>query len=179
MVGKCSGGEQQRLRFALALISDPRLLVLDEPTAGMDVEGRRDFWGAIREDASVGARSCLPRTTSTRLTPTPIASCSFARGSIVADGTTAEIKNLASGRTVRATIEHPDLAALRALHGVVTVEQRGDSLLVNCSDSDIVARYLLTSTTARDVEISSQNLEAAFVALTVNHLPSAASGTRA
>jgi ABC-2 type transport system ATP-binding protein len=53
-VAKCSGGEQQRLRFAMALLSDPRLLVLDEPTTGMDVEGRREFWGAIREDAERG-----------------------------------------------------------------------------------------------------------------------------
>ncbi len=53
-VGKCSGGEQQRLRFAMALLSDPELLILDEPTTGMDVEGRRDFWAAIREDAARG-----------------------------------------------------------------------------------------------------------------------------
>src|SRR5215467_12180601 len=50
LVGKSSGGQQQRLRFALALLSDPLLMVLDEPTAGMDVEGRRDFWNAIRQD---------------------------------------------------------------------------------------------------------------------------------
>ena len=53
-VGKCSGGEQQRLRFALALLPDPELLVLDEPTTGMDVEGRRSFWAAIRKDAEQG-----------------------------------------------------------------------------------------------------------------------------
>ena len=48
LVGRCSGGEQQRLRFALALLPDPALMVLDEPTAGMDVEGRRDFWAALK-----------------------------------------------------------------------------------------------------------------------------------
>ena len=53
-VAKCSGGEQQRLRFAMALLSDPRLLVLDEPTTGMDVEGRRAFWSSIREDSERG-----------------------------------------------------------------------------------------------------------------------------
>jgi ABC-2 type transport system ATP-binding protein len=53
-VGKCSGGQQQRLRFAMALLPDPELLVLDEPTTGMDVTGRRDFWAAIRDDAARG-----------------------------------------------------------------------------------------------------------------------------
>lgn len=100
-------------------------------------------------------------------------------GSVVADGTTAEIKNLASGRRVRATLEHPDLAALRALPGVVSVEQRGDSVLINCGDSDVVARHLLTSTAARDLEISSQNLEAAFVALTAKDVTSSTSGATA
>ena len=53
-VNKCSGGQQQRLRFAMALLSDPELLILDEPTTGMDVTGRRDFWAAIRQDATRG-----------------------------------------------------------------------------------------------------------------------------
>ena len=53
-VGLCSGGQQQRLRFAMALLSDPGLIVLDEPTTGMDVEGRRAFWSAIRADAARG-----------------------------------------------------------------------------------------------------------------------------
>jgi ABC-type branched-subunit amino acid transport system ATPase component len=53
VVGKCSGGEHS-LRFALALLPDPALMALDEPTSGMDVEGRRDFWTAIRRDAEQG-----------------------------------------------------------------------------------------------------------------------------
>ena len=175
-VGKCSGGEQQRLRFALALLSDPRLLILDEPTTGMDVEGRREFWQAIRQDATRG-RTILFATHYLDEADAYADRIVLVReGSIVADGTTAEIKNLASGRRVRATLEAPDLGALRALSGVIGVEQRGDSVFINCSDSDAVARFLLTSTAARDVEISSQNLEAAFVALTAKD---AAVGARA
>ena len=165
-VGKCSAGEQQRLRFAMALLSDPRLLILDEPTTGMDVEGRREFWQAIRKDATRGRTILFATHYLDEADAYADRIVLIREGSIVADGTTAEIKNLASGRRVRATLDSPDLAALRALDGVIAVEQRGESLLVNCSNSDIVARYLLTSTPARDVEISSQNLEAAFVALT-------------
>ena len=178
-VGKCSGGEQQRLRFAMALLSDPRLLILDEPTTGMDVEGRREFWQSIRQDATRG-RTILFATHYLDEADAYADRIVLVReGSIVADGTTAEIKNLASGRRVRVTLENPDLAAIRSLEGVVAVEQRGDSLLVNCSDSDIVARYLLTSTSARDLEIASQNLEAAFVALTAKEPATSVAGATA
>ena len=51
---KLSGGQTQRVRFAVALVSDARLLVLDEPTVAMDVEGRRSFWTTMRELAARG-----------------------------------------------------------------------------------------------------------------------------
>ncbi len=126
LVGKCSGGQQQRLRFAIALLPDPALMVLDEPTAGMDVEGRRDFWAAIRNDAQ--------------------------RGRTV--------------RSVRASLPGAEESSLRGLPGVRSVEIRGDRVIVQTTDSDAVARYLLTATPARDVEIVAHNLEDAFLALT-------------
>ena len=178
-VGKCSGGEQQRLRFAIALLSDPRLLILDEPTTGLDVEGRRGFWSAIREDAKRGRTILFATHYLDEADAYADRIVLIRQGSVVADGTTAEIKNLASGRVVRATLPAPDLDGVRALRGVIHVEQRGDSLIVSCSDSDVVARYLLTSTTACDLEISSQNLEAAFVALTSNDLPAERAGAAA
>ena len=165
-VGKCSGGEQQRLRFAMALLSDPRLLILDEPTTGMDVEGRRDFWTAIREDASRGRTVLFATHYLDEADAYADRIVLIRQGTVVADGTTAEIKNLASGRVVRATLESANVPAINALQGVTNVELRGDSIIVSCTNSDVVARYLLTETAARDVEISSQNLEAAFVALT-------------
>jgi ABC-2 type transport system ATP-binding protein len=167
-VAKCSGGEQQRLRFAMALLSDPRLLILDEPTTGMDVEGRRDFWGAIREDAERGRTVMFATHYLDEADAYADRIVLIRQGSVVADGTTAEIKNLASGRLVRATLADANEASLRGLAGVTNVERRGDTLLVQCSDSDIVARHLLTHTPARDLEISSKNLEAAFVALTAD-----------
>ena len=165
-VGKCSGGEQQRLRFAMALLSDPALLLLDEPTTGMDIEGRRSFWTAIREDAQQG-RSVLFAThyfEEADLYADRIVLIS--NGRIVADGSASEIKALASGRTVRATVTAPDTAALSQLGGVDRVEVRGSQVYVQAIDSDRVARYLLTETDARDVEITTHALEDAFLCLT-------------
>ncbi|KAA1422868.1 ABC transporter ATP-binding protein [Mumia zhuanghuii] len=166
LVGKCSGGQQQRLRFAMALLSDPDLLILDEPTTGMDVEGRRDFWAAIRADA-VRGRTTLFATHYLEEADAYADRIVLVRhGRIVADGTPAEIKALASGRLVRATLPAADGTALARIPGVESVEIRGDVVAVRADDSDAVARYLLTSTAARDVEITSRNLEDAFVALT-------------
>jgi ABC-2 type transport system ATP-binding protein len=90
----------------------------------------------------------------------------MSRGRIVADGTASQLKALASGRTVRATLPGADAAALRALPGVESVEVRGGTVLVHSHDTDSVARYLLERTPARDLEITSRGLEEAFIALT-------------
>ncbi len=165
-VGKCSGGEQQRLRFAMALLPDPELLILDEPTTGMDVEGRRSFWAAIRQDAARG-RTVLFATHYLEEADAYADRIILLRhGRIVADGTASEVKAMAAGRTVRVTMASPDQAALLAIPGADSVEVRGETVLVHASDSDSVARYLLTQTPARDLEITTRGLEDAFIALT-------------
>lgn len=165
-VGKCSGGEQQRLRFAMALLSDPDLLVLDEPTTGMDVGGRRDFWGAIRADASRGRTVLFATHYLEEADAYADRIILVAGGRVVADGTAAEVRNLAAGRTVAATLPGASERELRALPGVDSVEIRGERVLLHTGDSDRVARHLLTATPATDLEITSRNLEDAFLALT-------------
>lgn len=165
LVGKCSGGQRQRLRFALALLPNPDLIVLDEPTTGMDVEGRRDFWNAMREDSARGRTVVFATHYLDEADAYADRIVLVRAGKLVADGSAAEIKNLASGRAVRATLPAVP-PGLRALPGVDEVELRGDRILVHTSDSDAVARYLLTETTAVDLEITSHNLESAFLALT-------------
>jgi ABC-2 type transport system ATP-binding protein len=165
-VAKCSGGEQQRLRFAMALLSDPALLLLDEPTTGMDVEGRRSFWNAIRDDAQQGRAVLFATHYLEEADLYADRIILISNGGIVADGTGSEIKALASGRTVRATLARPDTGALRALGGVEHVEVRGEQVFVRAQDSDLVARYLLTETDARDLEITTHGLEDAFLSLT-------------
>ena len=97
-VGKCSGGEQQRLRFAMALLSDPALLLLDEPTTGMDVEGRRAFWSAIRADAEKGRTVLFATHYLEEADQYADRIVLMRKGRIVADGTASQVKALAAGR---------------------------------------------------------------------------------
>ncbi len=176
-VGKCSGGEQQRLRFAMALIPDPELLVLDEPTTGMDVEGRRGFWAAIRKDAEQGRTVLFATHYLEEADAYADRIVLLRQGEIVADGTAAEIKAKAAGRTVRATLPGASVAELADLPGADRVEVRGETVLVHSSDSDGIARYLLTSTAARDLEITARGIEEAFLALTGDDAADGATST--
>ncbi len=177
LVAQCSGGEQQRVRFAMALVSDPALLVLDEPTTGMDVEGRRAFWSSIRSDASQG-RTVLFATHYLEEADQYADRIVLVRhGRVVADGTGSEIRALTSGRVVHALMPSVSTqadrdaisVAIAALPGVTSVDVRGAQLRVHTRNSDTLARYLLTETSARDVEIASSGLEEAFIALTGDH----------
>ncbi|MDM7831528.1 ABC transporter ATP-binding protein [Cellulomonas edaphi] len=168
-VGKCSGGQQQRLRFALALLPDPDLIVLDEPTTGMDVEGRRDFWNALRADAARGRTILFATHYLEEADAYADRIVMVSHGRIVADGSAAQVKSLTSGRIVSASFEGTiDAAALRGLPGVVDVEVRRERVLIRTTDSDSVARHLLTATDATDLEIAARGLEDAFIALTTD-----------
>ncbi len=171
-VGRCSGGEQQRLRFAMALLSDPALLLLDEPTTGMDVEGRRAFWSAIRADIDTGRTVLFATHYLEEADQYADRIVLVSKGKVVADGSGPEIRALASGRTLRALLPGADRATLErigALGGVESVETRGELVIVQAKDSDAVARHLLTETTARDLEITAQGIEEAFLSLTGDH----------
>jgi ABC-2 type transport system ATP-binding protein len=132
----------------------------------MDVEGRRTFWSAIRADADLGRTIMFATHYLEEADQYADRIVLISRGRIVADGTGAEIKALASGRTVRATLPDADTAALAALGGVDHVETRGDSVIVHAKDSDAVARYLLTQTPARALEVAAQGIEEAVLSLT-------------
>ncbi|MGW5523554.1 ABC transporter ATP-binding protein [Gordonia sp. NPDC003950] len=166
-VSRCSGGEQQRLKFALATLPDPDLIVLDEPTAGMDVESRRSFWAAMRTDATHGRTVVFATHYLDEADDFADRIIMIAHGRIVADGSTAEIRNIASRRIVSAIVDDAELATVaRVIVDLEVTERRGGRTYLSAADSDALARCLLTSTHAREVEIATHNLEDAFVALT-------------
>lgn len=169
-VSKCSGGEQQRLRFALALLPDPDLLILDEPTAGMDVGARRDFWKTMHVEAAAGRTIIFATHYLEEADAFAQRIVLMARGKIVADGSTEEIRARASGRTVTAAVDAetlPDVVAtLESMTEVSNVSTEGQRVSVASTDSDAVARRLLTDLGGHDLEITTGSLESAFVSIT-------------
>jgi ABC-2 type transport system ATP-binding protein len=166
-VQKLSGGQTQRVRFAIALVSNPDLLVLDEPTVAMDVESRHAFWTTMRRFASSGKTVVFATHYLEEADTYADRVILMARGQIVADGPATEIKATVGLRTVRATLPGVHPATLAMLPGVTHVEGRGEAVVLNCADSDAALRALLiTYPQARDIEITGAGLEQAFLQLT-------------
>jgi ABC-2 type transport system ATP-binding protein len=165
-VGVLSGGQQQRVRFAMALVANPDLIVLDEPTSGLDVEARRAFWTAMREETAQGRTVLFATHYLDEADAYADRIVLMRSGRIVADGTASQIKAAATGRVIRATLPDADLTALAGLPGVDSVEVRGESVLLQCSNSDGALRALLMTTAAHDIEVTARALEDAFIALT-------------
>jgi ABC-2 type transport system ATP-binding protein len=164
---KLSGGQTQRVRFAIALVCDPDLLILDEPTVAMDVEGRRAFWTTMREFASRGKTVVFATHYLEEADDYADRAVLMAAGRVVADGPTTEIKARVGVRIIRATLPGVDEATLAALPGVTSAERHGESVSLRCSDSDAAIRALLAANpAARDIEITGAGLEDAFLELT-------------
>jgi ABC-2 type transport system ATP-binding protein len=164
---KLSGGQTQRVRFAVALVSNPDLLVLDEPTVALDVEGRREFWIAMRAFAARGRTILFATHYLEEADANADRAILMAHGRIVADGPTTEIKARVGRRTIRATLPEADSARLAALPGVASADRHGDAVILSCMDSDRTIRALLEHyPLARDIEIAGGSLEEAFLELT-------------
>jgi ABC-2 type transport system ATP-binding protein len=167
---KLSGGQTQRVRFAVALVGDPDLLVLDEPTVALDVEGRRDFWAAMRAVAARGKTVLFATHYLEEADAYSDRVILMARGQIVADGAPTEIKAKVGGKKITATLPGAELGALAELAGVGSVEMRGEVVTLLCpgsGSSDMALRELLVRfPETRDIEVTGGGLEEAFFELT-------------
>jgi ABC-2 type transport system ATP-binding protein len=164
---KLSGGETQRVRFAMAIVSDPDLLVLDEPTVAMDVEARHEFWAAMRAFAARSKTVIFATHYLEEADAYADRAVLMARGRIVADGPTTEIKARVGARTIRATLPDVPREQLERLPGVSSADVHGQAIALICADSDAAIRALLERyPQARDIEIAGAALEDAFLELT-------------
>lgn len=166
MCDRLSGGQVQRVRFALAIAGNPDLLVLDEPTVAMDVTTRRAFWASMREWTDRGRTVFFATHYLEEADAYADRVILIAKGRIVADGSIADVKAAVGGRTVKVTVEGSD-SDLGRLPGVTSVERRGSVVLLHCADSDRALRELLAAyPDAHDIEVKGVGLEDAFMALT-------------
>lgn len=163
-VSKCSGGEQQRLRFGLALLPDPDLLILDEPTAGLDVEARRAFWTEVRRDAERGRTIVFATHYLEEANDFADRIVLVNRGRIVADDTASAIRATASGRLVSAILPPAAETTLLADRGVVVAGRHGGRTAFHHPDSDLLAGRVL-ALGGTDLEVVPKSLDDAFIGL--------------
>ncbi|HET9014635.1 MAG TPA: ABC transporter ATP-binding protein [Thermomicrobiaceae bacterium] len=161
-----SGGQAQRVRFALAIAGNPDLILLDEPTTAMDVEGRHAFWERMRTMAATGKTILFATHYLEEADMAADRIVVVARGHKVADGTAAELKAGLGEQRVRFTLDGT-AGPVAALRGVTAVERFGQRVTAYTRDVDLTVRDLATSDLPwRDLELETADLETAFLKLT-------------
>jgi ABC-2 type transport system ATP-binding protein len=166
-VDKLSGGQTQRVRFALAICGKSELIVLDEPTVAMDVETRRHFWESIKQEVAQGRTLLFATHYLEEADQAADRILVINRGRLLADGTPAEIKARAGAKRLSFRLDHIDEPFLLGLPGLVNLEVRHDTVQIQSSDSDATLYGLLgAGYRPRDIEVGSLGLEQAFIAIT-------------
>jgi ABC-2 type transport system ATP-binding protein len=167
LVKDLSGGQHQRLYLALALCGDPEVLFLDEPTVGLDVEGRRRF---LQEIAGLGARGrTIVLTTHYLEEADQLARRVIVidRGHVIADSTPAAIKARVAGKRIKFTTTTPadDSQFVGLPLNSRQVEDHRVLLLTN-EPEEVLRELFRRGVEMRDLEVSGADLEEAFLAMT-------------
>ncbi|MDX3353833.1 ABC transporter ATP-binding protein [Streptomyces sp. ME01-24h] len=167
-VNKLSGGQEQRVRFALATAGASDLLILDEPTTGMDVSARQAFWEAMRGQVRKGRTVLFATHYLEEADAVADRVLVLQAGRLVADGTAAEIKARAGVRRIVFDLDSPpDEPALRALPRVTDVEITGRTVRIRSTDADATVHAVYAAGFyPRHLEVAGLGLEQAFLAIT-------------
>jgi len=166
-VEQLSGGQAQRVRFALALAGHPELLFLDEPTAALDVAARRNFWQSVQTIAAQGTTVLFATHYLDEADANANRIIVVNHGRVIADGTPADIKAFTAIRTLRFSTQAPDPSELLRLPGVSDVLVNGNVVTVRTADADatLPALYAL-GRQIKAMEVGGGGLEEALIALT-------------
>ena len=169
-----SGGQQRRVQFALAICGRPRLLFVDEPTTGLDVEARRMFWKVLRALTDEGVSIVLTTHYLEEADALADRIVLLANGRVLAQGTPAQIKAHASGKRVRC-VTSVSASTLSAWPGIDEVAERSGITELRTNDAESVLRRLLASDPhLSGLEVLPLALDDAFLALTSGSIKEAA-----
>ena len=161
--GSLSGGQKRRVAVALAFVGRPRIVFLDEPTTGLDVEARHALWDAIRQFHSDGGTVVLTSHYLEEIEALAQRVVVIGGGRVLADDTVAAVRGLVSIRRVSVTV--PD--SVPELAGVVGSERNGDRTHLLTGDADRLVRELVArGVPFTDLEVRPTSLEEAFLTLT-------------
>jgi ABC-2 type transport system ATP-binding protein len=167
-----SGGQAQRVRFAVAICGDPELVFLDEPTAAMDVDAKRAFWEMIRQFGQEGRTIVFATHHLQEADDYADRVAVVVRGRVVADGPGATLKAAISSRRIRFVCDHPQLTEFDRLRGVTDVCVRGTGVSIESLDADAtVSDLVFRKIPFRDLEVVSAGMEEVFMALTAEGAP--------
>jgi ABC-2 type transport system ATP-binding protein len=168
LVKELSGGQRQRLYFALAVCGDPEVLFLDEPTVGMDVEGRRSFIERIAEFANLGRTVVLTTHYLEEADQLARRVIVIDRGVVIADASPQEIKSKVAGKRMRFTalgLSDKDLDGLPI--STRTISDHSVQLLTNQPEA-VLRELFRRGVQISDLEVSGADLEDAFISLTTH-----------
>ena len=166
-VDRLSGGQTQRVRFALAICGKSELIVLDEPTTAMDVETRRLFWDSMKAEVAEGRTLLFATHYLEEADQAADRILVINRGRLLADGTPAEIKAKAGARRITFHLDQVDEQFLLGLPGLANLEVRRDFVQLQTSDSDATLYAVLDAgLRPRDIEVTGLGLEQAFLTIT-------------
>ncbi len=165
-VDRLSGGQTQRVRFAMAIAGNPDLLLLDEPTAAMDVEARREFWASMHAYAALGHTILFATHYLEEAELFASRLVIIAQGHIIADGTVPEIQARFGEPRVMFTSPNAAMGGIERFPGVHQAEIEGERVTLHTRDADATVRALVASTiTWKELQVKSNDLEETFIKL--------------
>ncbi|GII64212.1 ABC transporter ATP-binding protein [Sphaerisporangium krabiense] len=169
-IGGLSGGQKRRLAVALAFAGEPRLVFLDEPTTGLDVEARHALWDGIRRFHAAGGTVVLTSHYLEEIEALAERVVVIAEGRVLADDTMAAVRGLVSVH--RVTVSVPDPSVVTGLPGVLGVEHQGARAHLLTADADTLVRELvLADVPFSGLEVRPTSLEEAFLTVTAQRQP--------
>ncbi|QZN85590.1 ABC transporter ATP-binding protein [Cellulomonas sp. C5510] len=167
--GGLSGGQRRRLAVALSLVGRPRVVLLDEPTTGLDVEARHVLWQALRDYQAGGATVVVTSHYLEEIEALARRVVVIGSGRVLVDDTLPAVLAMAAARRVLIELPPADEARVAALPGVLDVRHEGRRTVLLASDADAVVRDLVRADVPfRDLEVRGASLEEAFLALTAD-----------